>query len=293
MLKKRKKRKGVLLISLAAILFVVGASAIGIPVLMQDSELNQDAKEYAELAELYKTGQVAEADETEALDPSLLPNEQAENSLALSSGENQSGMDFEALKEANKDFIAWINIPDTPIDYPVVHSDDSDYYLSHTFAGKKSKIGTLFSLAKTDYLNPGKNIAIYGHNISGSGQNMFHPLISYKEESFYQEHPTIQFDTLYHSATFRIFAVVNMNINDWNPSTPTFRNNKAFLSFVERAKAQSLYDTGIEVTEDDHILTLITCDRKYYPVDGRLIVMAVMEQPSVETTQIEGDSKNE
>ena len=46
---------------------------------------------------------------------------------------------------------------------------------------------------------------------------------------------------------------------------------------MNRAKAASLYDTGIEVNENDHILTLITCDRDYHNPDGRLIVMAVKQ----------------
>ena len=49
----------------------------------------------------------------------------------------------------------------------------------------------------------------------------------------------------------------------------------ASLTTTVRAKAAALYDTGIEVNENDHILTLITCDRDYHNPDGRLIVMAV------------------
>ena len=49
----------------------------------------------------------------------------------------------------------------------------------------------------------------------------------------------------------------------------------AFMNFVENARAQAMYDTGVAVTEKDEILTLITCDRSYSSPDGRLIIMAV------------------
>ena len=106
---------------------------------------------------------------------------------------------------------------------------------------------------------------------------MFQPLISYKKKSFYESHKTVYFDTLYDLGEYTIFAVINMKSTDWDASTASFDSSQSFLSFVNRAKAAALYDTGIEVNENDHILTLITCDRDYHNPDGRLIVMAVKQ----------------
>ena len=189
----------------------------------------------------------------------------------------KTGVDLEACKMSNGDFVAWLKIPGTKINYPVVWTDRVDYYLTHTFSGKESKSGTLFSLGKTDYRTPGRNIAVYGHHITTSGGNMFQPLMSYKKKSFYEAHKTVYFDTLYDLGEYTIFAVINIKSTDWDASTASFDSDQSFLSFVNRAKAASLYDTGIEVNENDHILTLITCDRDYHNPDGRLIVMAVKQ----------------
>ena len=89
----------------------------------------------------------------------------------------KTGVDLDACKAQNSDFVAWLKIPGTKINYPVVWTDNVDYYLTHTFSGKESKIGTLFSLGKTDYKSPGRNIPIYGHHITTSGGNMFQPLM--------------------------------------------------------------------------------------------------------------------
>ncbi len=190
-----------------------------------------------------------------------------------------TGIDLTAAKAKNKDFIAWITIPGTKVDYPVVLTDNMDYYLSHGFTGKVSKLGTLFSLGKTDYKTPGKNIAIYGHHITdtSSGQKMFRPLLSYKQKSFWENHQTIYLDSLYHCGKYRIFAVINMVKDEWAPSTAAFANDSDFLAFIHLAKSKSLYSTGVEVTETDRIITLITCDRSYASKDGRLVVMAVEE----------------
>ena len=87
----------------------------------------------------------------------------------------------------------------------------------------------------------------------------------------------IQLDTLYGSRTYRIFAVVDMLVSEWDAATASFSGSDAFMRFVNRAKDAALYDTGVQVNESDHILTLITCDRSYGGASGRLLVMAVEE----------------
>lgn len=187
-----------------------------------------------------------------------------------------SGIDLEACLAQNKDFVAWLSIPGTVISYPVVRSDDTAYYLGHLFNGKKSKLGCLFSLKSSDYQRPSQNIAIYGHHLSHSDA-MFSTLIDYKQEAYYAEHSVITLDSIYGRRSYRIFAVLNMKVSDWDPATASFGSGKAFLQFVNRAKRKALYSTGVEVKEDDHILTLITCDRSYGGASGRLIVMAIQE----------------
>ena len=174
----------------------------------------------------------------------------------------------------NNDYVAWINIPGTVIDYPVVRSSRTEYYLHHMINGQESKLGCLFSLPTSDYQTPSKNIAIYGHHLSNSTA-MFSTLMNYKREDYWRSHQTIQLDTIYGKRTYRIFAVINHTVSDWDASTASFKDDEAFLKFVNRAKRKAFYDTGIEVSESDHILTLITCDRSFGGVQGRLLVMGV------------------
>ena len=75
----------------------------------------------------------------------------------------------------------------------------------------------------------------------------------------------------------RVFAALNMNIQEWDPSVADFPSGEAFMAFVQRAQALSFYDTGVEVNEEDEIVTLITCDRSYAGADGRMVVMAVKQ----------------
>ena len=199
-------------------------------------------------------------------------------SSSKSSSQANTGIDLAALKSANSDFVAWLHIPGTKIDYPVVLTDDVEHYLTHSFSGKESICGTLFSLSRTDYRTPSWNIAIFGHHMRRSrSQTMFQPLHNYKDSSYYHKHSTITLDSLYRSETYTIFAVLNMCESEWDASTADFSTDEAFLSFVERAKELSFYETDGSVSAGDHILTLITCDRDYHSTEGRLIVMAVQQ----------------
>ena len=189
-----------------------------------------------------------------------------------------TGVSLTGQKDINDDFVAWLTIPGTNVNYPVVSSDNVDWYLNHTFEGKKSKLGTLFSLGKCKWRNPSRNIVIYGHHVEGSGDKMFKALLKYKDESYYYSHPAIYLDSMYEDGKYRIFAVMDMTEGDLDPSKTSFGSNQEFMDYVNYAKKRSYYNTGVTVSEDDRIVTLVTCDRYFKPKKGRLVVMAVKEK---------------
>lgn len=249
------------------------------PVMPDDSEPEQTVQEQHD--QIYEpavtvvpplTVQPTEP-EQQILKPANLPE-----SLNTTSGAAPgfTGADLAACKAANNDFAAWLQIPGTDIDYPVVLTNDVDYYLDHTFTGEESIIGCLFSLRRADYEAPSQNIAIYGHHMRRSrSTTMFQPLHEYKSASFRDAHTTIHLDTLNDSRSYTVFAVINKRESDWDASAADFASADEYQAFLNRALEWSLYDTGFSVTTDDHILTLITCDRDYNSEDGQLVVMAV------------------
>ena len=265
---------------LATLLLIGGMLAVVLPVLQWDAEVSAEAGEYEQLREQNRQAEARETVEEETLNQHIVPPiSLAEEGLPVQQSESAVGeqamVDLSAYLAQNPDFIAWLRIPGTNVDYPVVQTDDPDDYLNHTFSGKQSVVGTLFSLADADYQAPGRNIAIYGHHLRSSGEKMFTSLMRYKSPDFYEDNQTIVLDSLYRHSEYTIFAVVNMKAGDWEPSRTTFSGDAAFMAFVNRAKSESLYDTGVEVGADDHILTLITCDRSYAGKEGRLVILAV------------------
>lgn len=274
---------------LAAAMAVTGAAMLLCPLIGQNTEMNRSAAEYDDLRVQLKSEEPAQATDAPENRSTLrqmfdaagfpsttqVPLELPKTDESPPEIDIGTGADLAACLAQNDDFIAWIRIPGTNVDYPVVWTDDAEYYLHHTFTGKQGAAGTLFSLMKTDYSIPSRNIAIYGHHLKSTGEKMFTSLMRYKNPDFYEENQTIVLDSLYRHSEYTIFAVVNMKVGDWEPSRTTFSGDAAFMAFVNRAKSESLYDTGVEVGADDHILTLITCDRSYAGKEGRLVILAV------------------
>ena len=189
-----------------------------------------------------------------------------------------SGVNLAKLQSQNPEFIAWLQIPSTSVNYPVVQTSDTAFYLTHNFKRQKAKAGTLLSLPSTDYRTPGKNIVIYGHHLSHRPNAMFSPLLNYKQAGYGRKHSKVLLDSIFRGNTYRVFAVVNWDIDgDWMPMQTSFSSTEEFAAFVQEAQRGSLYDTGVSVPENAEILTLITCDRSFGGANGRLAVMAVKE----------------
>lgn len=281
--KRRRKCPFSPLTLLAALLLIGGMLAVVLPVLQWDAEVSAEAGEYEQLREQNRQAEARETVEEETLNQHIVPPiSLAEEGLPVQQSESAVGeqamVDLSAYLVQNPDFVAWLRIPGTNVDYPVVQTDNPDYYLNHTFSGKSSVVGTLFSLADADYAAPGRNIAIYGHHLRSSGEKMFTSLMRYKDADFYAGHEIVLLDTLYESSAYRIFAVLNFHSGEWDASQADFESDAAFRDFIQYAKQNSLYDTGVTVDAEDSILTLITCDRSYGGRSGRLAVMAVLEK---------------
>ena len=277
-------------IFLAAAMAVTGAAMLLCPLIGQNTEMNRSAAEYDDLRVQLKSEEPAQATDAPAQDKSVLrvllgfpgatqePLELPKTDESPPEIDIGTGADFAACLAQNDDFIAWIKIPGTNVDYPVVWTDDAEHYLHHTFTGKQGAAGTLFSLMKTDYSIPSRNIAIYGHHLKSIGEKMFTSLMRYKDADFYAGHETVLLDTLYESGSYRIFAVLNFRSGEWDASQADFESDAAFRDFIQYAKRNALYDTGVTVGAEDSILTLITCDRSYGGKAGRLAVVAVLEK---------------
>ena len=185
--------------------------------------------------------------------------------------------DLDALYRQNSDIIGWIKIEDTKVDYPVMQTrSQPEFYLRRNFKKEYSLSGTPFMDAASDITIPTKNWLIYGHNMKNG--TMFHDILDYEDAGFYEEHKTFTFDTIEEEGTWEVIAVFRSKIYKKNSDKFKYYEYGSIVSgeqlkeYVRICRSLSQYDTGVEVNEDDIVLTLSTC--AYHTKDGRFAVVA-------------------
>ncbi|MBD5396233.1 MAG: class B sortase [Lachnospiraceae bacterium] len=184
--------------------------------------------------------------------------------------------EYQILYQKNKKLIGWLKIDDTNIDYPVMQTVDNEYYLDHNFNQEYDKNGSIFMDAACSVYPRSTNLIVYGHHMK-SGK-MFGGLQKYAKESYYEDHKTIQFDTIYEKGTYEIMYVFRSQV--FNKDDLVFKyyqfinanSGMEFDSYMSEMADLSLYDTGVTAKFGDELLTLSTCDHSQE--DGRFVVVA-------------------
>ena len=179
---------------------------------------------------------------------------------------------YGTLYEQNNDFVGWIQIDGTNINYPVMQTPDNpDYYLKHSFEKTWSYYGVPY-LDEACVIGQSNNLVIYGHHMSNG--SMFCDLELYSDPAFCMDHPVIRFDTLSSFGEYEVIAVFRYNTNQ-----ETFRYDREvnmdetrFSWFIEQVHARELFSTGKDASFGDQLLTLSTCEYTYK--NGRLVVVA-------------------
>lgn len=175
--------------------------------------------------------------------------------------EEEIPIDFEELWETNPDVYAWIVIPGTDINYPILqHPIDDSYYLNHNLDGSTGRPACIYteSLNSKDFTD--NNTVIYGHNMRNG--TMFAQLHKFEDKDFFDEHREIIIylpDKVLH---YKIFAVHNYDDRHLLYSFD-FSDKAVYKDYLESIFSiddmNANIDTEMTVTENDKIITLATC----------------------------------
>lgn len=184
--------------------------------------------------------------------------------------------EYAALARENSDMTGWLWIDGTSIDYPVMHTPEvPEYYLRRGFDKKRAVSGTLFMDAKCSA--EGGCALIYGHHMKDG--SMFGDLDEYQTLEYAKAHPIIHFDTLEELREYevigaffsRIYRVEETGVFRYYQYTD-LSDPERFEEYLSQVRSSSLYDTGVEASFGDRILTLSTCS--YHTSNGRFVVVA-------------------
>lgn len=167
-------------------------------------------------------------------------------------------INFNSLKEINKDTIAYLKVNGTNIDYIVVKGNDNNYYLKHNFEKKWNIAGWIFADYKNKFDESDKNIIIYGHNTKDG--SMFGTLKNVLNKEWYEndENHKVVLVTEKKTYYYQVFSTYSIKPEDYYINTK-FKNNDEFDKFIKKLKSRSIYDYKLDVSFEDKILTLSSC----------------------------------
>ena len=272
-MKKKLRRQSVFLAVLAvvfaAVLLFAGYQALKI-YLPQSSESRsfEKLKQDAGLTDINPAELVSQEQ------PTGSASSAEEKAPESSGGEPDSGIS--SLAAQNSDFVGWLTVQETDIDYPVMKSSENDpeFYLHRDFDKNYSYSGTLFI---GEGCNADSDIfVIYGHNMNAG--TMFGTLDSFRDPVFASEHQYILFRTPAGNRVYRVFAAFQTQIVPENSDAFAYyravgKLNKGEFDYaVENIQRMSLINLNAAPAYGQNIMLLSTC--YYHTDDGRFVVAA-------------------
>ncbi len=183
------------------------------------------------------------------------------------------GINFNSLKEKNQEVVAWIFNENGVINYPVMHTDNNQYYLNHLIDGRKNVNGSIY----IDYRNSGDftdyNTIFYGHSMKNG--TMFASLLRYRNHAYFAEYPNFYLYTPTVNYRVEIVSAYETNIDDLIYNTVT--SEEQYKSLISHVLSRSRYNTNSDVTVSDTLVTFSTCayssDNARFVVVGKLCPM--------------------
>ena len=188
--------------------------------------------------------------------------------------------EYEEIYAENNDLVGWLQIDGTVINYPVLQSDseeNSQFYLTHSFAKKKDKNGSLFMDYRNDFVDRDTNIIIYGHNMKSGA--MFGSLKKYLDKGYLEKHSKIRFDTIYERGTYEVIGAFLSEVSYQDEYAFRYynflnaNNESEFEAFcVNVMQLDALKKGTLDAKYGDQLLTLSTCSS--YTDEGRMFIIA-------------------
>ena len=211
-------------------------------------------------------------------EPEQKPSEKAEAPVATSSDPETRVIDFATLQaKKNADIYAWISVPGTNVDYPVLrHPTDDGYYLYHNLNGSQGYPGCIYTenWNSKDWNDP--VTVLYGHDMRSTG-TMFHQLHKFEKQDFFDKHQYFYVYTPEKTLKYEIFSAY-VHTNEHLLYNHNFSDKTEFDSFFSTVLATdsgvSHVRSGVAIDSSSKIVTLSTCIKN--KPDNRYLIFGVL-----------------
>lgn len=204
-------------------------------------------------------------------------------------------IDFAGLQQINPEIYAWIRIPDTNIDYPILQHEDEDqtYYLTRDIYGETSSAGSIYTeyYNQKDFTDP--NTILYGHNMKNG--SMFHNVRYFADAEYFDEHETLYIYLPDKILTYEIISCYEYDDRHLLGSFD-FSDEEVYAAYLETImNPRSMYTMvreDIQLSTEDRLVTLSTCVANK-PNNRRLLQAVLIEETEAEYKGADHEGTNE
>lgn len=182
------------------------------------------------------------------------------------------------LKKLNPDVKAWIQVPKTNIDYPVVQGQDEMEYINKNVYGEFELSGAIFlsCLNKDDFSDP-YNL-VYGHNMKNGG--MFADVADFTNKEYFETHQKGKLYLTDATRKIRFFACMKVTAADakiYHPDGYRKENLKDLLDYIQ---ANAVQYRDVNVADENSLIALSTCSEA--ETNGRVVLIGKLEREVAE-----------
>lgn len=167
--------------------------------------------------------------------------------------------------EKIEDYVGWVSIDNTKIDYPIVRGRDNEFYLDHNYMKEPYIGGAIFMDRRNLGAGLDNHTIVYGHYMKNG--TMFTALNKYLKKDFYETNKIIEIRDLYKTRKYKVIAAYYVSADDF--TLPYKIDQEVYRTLMEKA----INGGETPYSEDMKFLTLSTCN--YIMTNGRMIVHAV------------------
>lgn len=171
----------------------------------------------------------------------------------------ENPVDFVSLQKRNSDVYAWVVVPNTKINYPIVQNEQTDFYLRRSLDKEYLFAGCIYTnkVNSKDFSDP--VTVVYGHNMRDD--TMFCMLHRFEDEKFFKKNEYFYIYTPGRKLTYHIVSALKYD-NRRITKAYDFSDPKEIESYqysILNPKYDLFNSRDIELTADSKICTLSTC----------------------------------
>lgn len=177
------------------------------------------------------------------------------------------------LQQQYEDVVGWISIEGMKVDYPILQTDNNEFYLRHNYKGTESRAGSIFLDYRNDANLTDRHSIIYGHVLRNG--SMFGQLANYAEMEFAQRHQFIEIELAGKKINLQVFAAYETTTDFYYIETDF--TDTSFADFIDTIQDKSQIDLQVNVTEQDQLITLSTCTTSVSDAERFVVHAKVIE----------------